>query len=264
MTKVAILIDGGFFLKRLRKIRPAVKMADAVAIRQAIHQLVNSHLQQINQIERVPNARSLLYRVFYYDAYPYQGKEHRPVSGQAVNFADSETARFRLNLFQELRSMPNTAVRLGEVRRIGGWALHTDVQKRLLQNKLKLDDLRNEDFKLSLQQKSVDMRLGINIYSLTLKKTSEYFNLSNRRCGFCTGSQAGQTRGCKHHSGSPVVEHWAGPVRAHRRLAQRFCPAGIPSGILTKARADPPSRRDIHTNPKSVAHQATQLQEQRS
>lgn len=170
MTKVAILIDGGFFLKRLRKIRPAVKMADAVAIRQAIHQLVNSHLQQINQIERVPNARALLYRVFYYDACPYQGKEHRPVSGQAVNFADSETARFRLNLFQELRSMPNTAVRLGEVRRIGGWALHTDVQKRLLRNRLKLDDLRDEDFKLNLQQKAVDMRLGIDIVSLTLKK----------------------------------------------------------------------------------------------
>ena len=223
-------------------------MADAVAIRQAIHQLVNSHLQQINQIERVPNARSLLYRVFYYDAYPYQGKEHRPVSGQAVNFADSETARFRLNLFQELRSMPNTAVRLGEVRRIGGWALHTDVQKRLLQNKLKLDDLRDEDFKLSLQQKSVDMRLGIDISSLTLKKQADILILVTGDADFVPAAKLAR-RGCKHHSGSPVVEHWAGPVRAHRRLAQRFCPAGIPSGILTKVRAGPPPRRDIHTNP---------------
>ena len=170
MTKVAILIDGGFFLKRLRKIRPEVKMADSAAIKQTIHQLVNSHLQQINQVERAPNPRSLLYRVFYYDAGPYQGKEHRPVSGQAVNFAESETAQSRLNLFQELRSMPNTAVRLGEVRRTGGWTLHADVQKRLLQNKLKLDDLQDEDFKLNLQQKAVDMRLGIDIASLTLKK----------------------------------------------------------------------------------------------
>ena len=170
MTKVAILIDGGFFLKRLHKIRPEVKMADSAAIKQTIYQLVNSHLQQINQVERAPNPRSLLYRVFYYDAGPYQGKEHRPVSGQAVNFAESETAQSRLNLFQELRSMPNTAVRLGEVRRTGGWTLHTDVQKRLLQNKLKLDDLQDEDFKLNLQQKAVDMRLGIDIASLTLKK----------------------------------------------------------------------------------------------
>ncbi len=195
MTKVAILIDGGFFLKRLRKMRPAVKMADAVAIRQAIHQLVNSHLQQINQIEQVPNARSLLYRVFYYDAYPYQGKEHRPVSGQAVNFADSGTARFRLNLFQELRSMPNTAVRLGEVRRIGGWALHTDVQKRLLQNKLKLDDLRDEDFKLSLQQKAVDMRLGIDIASLTLKKQADVLILVTGDADFVPAAKLARREG---------------------------------------------------------------------
>lgn len=195
MTKVAILIDGGFFLKRLRKIRPAVKMADTVAIRQAIHQLVNSHLQQINQIERVPNARALLYRVFYYDAYPYQGKEHKPVSGQAVNFADSETARFRLNLFQELRSMPNTAVRLGEVRRIGGWALHTDVQKRLLQNRLKLDNLRDEDFKLSLQQKAVDMRLGIDISSLTLKKQADILILVTGDADFVPAAKLARREG---------------------------------------------------------------------
>ena len=213
--KVAILIDGSFFLKRLRKIRSEVKRADTAAVKQAIHQVVNSHLQQINQVERVPNLRSLLYRVFYYDAYPYQGKEHRPVSGQAVKFAESEIARTRLNLFQELHSMPNTAVRLREVRRTGGWALHTDVQKRLLQNKLKLDDLQDEDFKLNLQQKTVHMRLGIDIPFLTLKKTDIFFSLGCRGCGFRTGRQAGQPEGCQHHSGSPVVEHWAGLVRAH-------------------------------------------------
>ena len=195
MTKVAILIDGGFFLKRLRKVRPEVKMADTTAVKNAIHQLVNSHLQQINQVERVPNPRSLLYRVFYYDAYPYQGKAHKPVSGQAVKFAESETARSRLNLFQELRSMPNTAVRLGEVRRIGGWALHTDIQKRLLQNKLKLDDLRDEDFKLSLQQKAVDMRLGIDIASLTLKKQADILVLVTGDADFVPAAKLARREG---------------------------------------------------------------------
>jgi len=195
LTKVAILIDGGFFLKRLRKGRPEVKMADTTAVKNAIHQLVNSHLQQINQVERVPNPRSLLYRVFYHDAYPSQGKAHKPVSGQAVKFAESETTRSRLNLFQELRSMPNTAVRLGEVRRIGGWALHTDIQKRLLQNKLKLDDLRDEDFKLSLQQKAVDMRLGIDIASLTLKKQADILVLVTGDADFVPAAKLARREG---------------------------------------------------------------------
>ena len=47
--------------------------------------------------------------------------------------------------------MPNTAVRLGEVRRSGGWTLRSQVLKQLLQKKIKWEDLEDDDFRLSLQ-----------------------------------------------------------------------------------------------------------------
>lgn len=195
MTKVAILIDGAFFLKRLPKVRPEIDMANVAAIKDAIYQLVNSHLQQINNAEHVPNWRSLLYRVFYYDAYPYQGKEHYPISGQAVDFARTETAKFRLDLFQELRSMPNTAVRLGEVRRIGGWVLRDHVQKQLLQGKITLGNLMDTDFKLGLQQKAVDMRFGVDIASLTLKRQADFLVLVTGDADFVPAAKMARREG---------------------------------------------------------------------
>ena len=55
MIKVDILIDGTFFLKHLPKVRLKVDMANTTAIKDAIYQLVNFHLQQINNAEHAPN-----------------------------------------------------------------------------------------------------------------------------------------------------------------------------------------------------------------
>ncbi len=71
MPKAAILIDGGYFLKRLPSVRRDVDASNASSVVQAIRQLVRSHLRQLNETYRAPNPMSLLYRCFYYDAIPY-------------------------------------------------------------------------------------------------------------------------------------------------------------------------------------------------
>ncbi len=86
MTQAAILIDGGFFLQYLPRGRPDVNTADTAAVKDTLDQLANPRLKQINRMECAPHWRSLLYRLFYYDARPYPGKEHHPSSGKAINF----------------------------------------------------------------------------------------------------------------------------------------------------------------------------------
>lgn len=46
MIKAAILIDGGFFLKRLPAVRPDIDSTDPDEVTRAIWQLVRSHLDQ--------------------------------------------------------------------------------------------------------------------------------------------------------------------------------------------------------------------------
>lgn len=170
MNKIAILIDGGFFLKRVKTVFPKVDSKDSDAVCKAIWQLVTSHLFQQNKIYRTPHPRSLLYRVFYYDAKPYAAKAHYPISKSGFDYAKSEEAKFRLALFEKLRRSPNTAVRLGEVRKERSWVLNEAAQKSLLDGTRKVADLHDGDFSPGLRQKTVDIRIGVDIASLALKQ----------------------------------------------------------------------------------------------
>lgn len=169
LSKIAILVDGGFFLKRLPTVFPEVDRTSAEAVCKAIWELVTSHLVQQNKIQRVPQPRALLYRVFYYDAQPYLEKAHYPISKKSLDYSKTDEAKFRLALFEQLRKSPNTAVRLGEVRKERSWLLNEDAQKSLLKGDRALADLRDDDFTAGLRQKTVDIKIGVDIASLALK-----------------------------------------------------------------------------------------------
>ena len=171
--KAAILIDGGYFLKRISSVRRDIDPSNPEHVSRAIGQLVKNHLEYLNKTTKAENHFSLLYRSFYYDAKPYTNLGHLPVSKRAINYGTTDAAKFRLQLFELLRKRPNFAVRLGEVRRVRAWVLKEPVQKDLLAGRRQFADLTDEDFQPDLRQKAVDMRLGIDIASITLKKQAD-------------------------------------------------------------------------------------------
>ena len=175
MIKVAILIDGGYFLKRLPTVRTDVDPTDPDDVARSIRQLVRSHLDQFNAVWKVADANQLLYRTFYYDARPYGRKAHKPISGEAVDFAKTEQARFRERLFDSLRSSRNVALRRGEVRKElhRSWVLRADAQAALLNGQRSVADLNDQDFTLAVRQKGVDMRIGLDIASLAHKRQAD-------------------------------------------------------------------------------------------
>ena len=134
ITKTAILIDGGYFLKRLPHVRRGIDASNPQDVVNAIEQLVRGHLDQLNQVHRTQNFFKLLYRCFYYDARPYAHKAHEPISKRPIDFAKTDVATFRHRLFDALRSRPNLALRLGEVTRPRGssWVLKPEPQRRIL------------------------------------------------------------------------------------------------------------------------------------
>ena len=175
MSRAAILIDGGYFLKRLPSVRPDIDASSPIAVADSIHTLVHSHLNQINQIYGFHDHMQLLYRTFYYDALPHAGKAQTPIRNRPVDHAKSETALFRVKLFEELRRRPYVAVRLGNVRLSGNpsWTLKPTPQKRLIDGTLQAADLDDSHFVPAFRQKGVDMRIGIDIASITLKRHAD-------------------------------------------------------------------------------------------
>lgn len=199
MTKVAILIDGGYFLKRLRAVRPKTDANDPDAVSRDISRLVSGHLTRINKIERQPHARSLIYRSFYYDARPYLDKGHLPISKRGIDYAKTDKAKFHLSLHDQLRKTSNMAVRLGEVRRDPDslWELKPRVLAELLKAKRQFADLSDDDFRPTFRQKAVDMRIGLDIASITLKRQAAMIVLVAGDSDFVPAAKLARREGVK-------------------------------------------------------------------
>jgi uncharacterized LabA/DUF88 family protein len=172
MHKVSIHIDGGYFLKRLGGVRP--KLNDcAENVASALEQTVSGHLRKLNEIYKAENSYALLYRVFYYDAKPFGNAQRYPVSGKRLDYANSPEAKFRNELFEILKKKRKFALRLGKVVRETGWRLTEDAGKQLKAGTLTPENIQDQHFSFGLRQKGVDMRMGIDIASVTLKKQAQ-------------------------------------------------------------------------------------------
>ena len=196
-AKVAILIDGAYFLRRLRSVRRDIDASNPQEVSRSIGQLINSHLNRLNEVHRVPNSRQLLYRCFYYDAWPYSEKGHTPISKRAIDYSKSDMAAFRLELFNELRARPNLALRLGQVTKptSGSWTLNQGPQGQLLRGEIAVGDLEDSDFSARLTQKGVDMRIGLDIATITLKKQANVIVLVSGDSDFVPAAKLARREG---------------------------------------------------------------------
>ena len=88
-------------------------------------------------------------------------------------------------------------VRLGEVRRECGWVLRESAQKKLLKGDIEVKDLTDDDFALGLRQKAVDMRIGTDIASLTLKQQVDTIILVAGDADFVPASKLARREGVR-------------------------------------------------------------------
>jgi uncharacterized LabA/DUF88 family protein len=160
----AILIDGGFFLRRFRACYPSRDPLDPQEVAKTAFELALSHL------EEKKNVHHDLYRIFFYDCPPLQKKAHYPTSHKAVDFSKTPQAIFRLALHDELRKLRKVALRLGHLMDHGEWQLKEGRLKQLLDGSIQLAALSEGDIEYATAQKGVDMRIGLDIASLSYKR----------------------------------------------------------------------------------------------
>jgi uncharacterized LabA/DUF88 family protein len=211
MQKIAFLIDGGFFLTRMRIMFPnGMKQDDGTILDLTIannlaielDDFVKKHLIGLNNTAGAANPTSLLYRIFYYDASPYINQENAPISGKPINYAKSKEAIFRSELHENLKTSPYFAVRLGHVARDDGWVLKPHKQKEMIAalkrgETLSLPDFTDDDFQLNFKQKAVDMRIGLDIASLTLKKHVDTIVLVTGDADFAPAAKLARVEGLR-------------------------------------------------------------------
>jgi uncharacterized LabA/DUF88 family protein len=225
IRRVAILIDGGFFLKRLPKLVNADRREGPEKVAGLIRLMCRNHIFYLTKSPK-DRWQDHVYRIFFYDALPYSGQAHHPFENKVIDFGKTPEAQFRLALFDALRKQRKAALRLGKVTREGDWSPPSEKVRRTLATRgllasIDLDDLdeggqitltkqqvasaramqkrwseiQNHHVVLGLRQKGVDMRIGLDIASITLKKQADTIILVSGDSDFVPAAKLARREG---------------------------------------------------------------------
>lgn len=148
VTKVNILIDGGFFSVRHKKLnnQAAATVAD---VKQLVDDIMSSLKAKTNG-----ETEDILFRAYYYDCKPYGGIIKDYTGTKTIDYSKSSTFITKTKYLDDVAKLERFALRLGELS-FTGWK----------------QDMHSHNWKPDFKQKSVDMKFGLDIATMATKHT---------------------------------------------------------------------------------------------
>lgn len=163
--KTAILVDGAYYRKATNRIWTDESPREAV---DRLYKYCMRHLGDKKDGETTYND---LYRIFYYDCPPIADNIYHPLLQKDVPLGKSSLYTWMNDFIKEMKKQRKVALRLGTLSDYDlNYNLKFSTTKKLLRKDMTIDDLKEHDFQLNIRQKGVDMKIGIDIASLSYKK----------------------------------------------------------------------------------------------
>ena len=201
--KTAILVDGSFFLKRYRSINK-IKRLDPQRTAKDLWEMCLKHLKQAK------GEVYDLYRIFYYDCLPYDKKQHNPVTGKAVDFSKTDQYKFQVQFLEELKRKRKVALRLGILEDRKRWIIRPNKTKELLAGTIFVKDLTEDDVVFDFVQKRVDIKIGLDIASMAIKKQVDQIILISGDSDFVPASKLARREGIDF-----ILDPMWNPIKPH-------------------------------------------------
>ena len=171
MSKVAILVDGGFYKKRAKFLfgdKSPQERADELFLYCCRH---IGEKNSYGKSEKASSAKNELYRIFYYDCHPSEKNVYHPLLKRTIDLKKEPTYKWNEDFFMALMTKRKLALRMGEILESSvGYVISESATKKLCNQTITVDDLTEKDFTLDITQKGVDMRIGLDIAALAYKK----------------------------------------------------------------------------------------------
>ena len=186
MVKTAILVDGGFYRRRARKLWGEKSSFDRAS---ELYAYCQAHLNDKHETRN-------LYRIFYYDCPPIEKTLFHPLTRKNIDMNRTDTYKWTVEFLEELRRKRKVALRLGKLSyNKTGYLLKPEIVKKLCSRALKVEDLSEEDFDIAIEQKGVDMKIGIDIASLAYKKQVDQIILISGDSDFVPAAKLARREG---------------------------------------------------------------------
>lgn len=190
--KTAILVDGGFYRRRAQ-----IKLGEKTAEERAgeLDNYCRRHLTERYGKNDAKHEHEL-YRIFYYDCPPMSKKLRHPFTKVEVDFAKTELNSWMCTFLDELKKRRKFALRLGKLADAQAcYNLRPNVTRKLCNGSLKWEDLTENDFAIQVDQKGVDMKIGLDIASMAYKKQVDQIVLISGDSDFVSAAKLARREG---------------------------------------------------------------------
>ncbi|GAA9081674.1 NYN domain-containing protein [Helicobacter pylori] len=210
--KVAILVDGDFFI-RCYKSHLKKQFGDKYKDPNPEELAHNIHTHCIRHINK---ENEELYRIFFYDCKPLDKKVHYPYTQKALDLSKSSTYKERKELHKHLISKPCLALRLGYLdEKNAKWVIRDqEKEKKLFKGEICIADFTNNDFIYHAKQKGVDIKIGLDIATLALKRLVQKIVLISGDSDFVPASKLARVEGIIFTL-DPMGNHIRGDLKEH-------------------------------------------------
>lgn len=184
--RTSILVDGGFYRRRAQK-----AFGDITAQDRAI-ELVNyckRHLHSHGEDNE-------LYRIFYYDCPPASKRIFHPFLKKQVDLSKSDLYIWMNQFLDELKRKRKLALRLGKLaEEQAHYTIRPEIVKKLCNGTLNFSDLKENDFCIEIDQKGVDMKIGLDIASMAYKHQVDQIILISGDSDFVSAAKLARREG---------------------------------------------------------------------
>lgn len=184
--KTAILVDGGFYRRRAQAV-----FGDKSAEQRAI-ELANYCKRHLN----THGECSELYRIFYYDCPPSSKRIYHPFLKKQVDLGKTDLYTWTMQFLNELKKKRKFAIRLGKLaEEQAHYSINAAIVKKLCNSSISFSDLTENDFCLQIDQKGVDMKIGLDIASLAYKHQVDQIILISGDSDFVSAAKLARREG---------------------------------------------------------------------
>lgn len=195
--KFAILVDGGFITKALSKKNkafPTAAQIEAECLRVRAH----------NDLALLD-----LLRIYFYDSPPATGKLKNPIDGSVIDLSNSAVFTRNTQLLNDLELLPDFSVRKGELV-ARGWKIGKAAMRKLLK---KPAVPTAADLQPNIQQKGVDLRIGLDIARMALRGTAQVVVAITGDSDLIPAFKFARREGMRVY-----LDHLGGPVRRELKV----------------------------------------------
>lgn len=185
--KTAILVDGGFYRRRAQKVFGDKSAQDrAVELANYCKRHLNSHGEYHND----------LYRIFYYDCPPSSKRIYHPLTKKQIDLGKTELYSWTIQFLDELKKKRKFAIRLGKLaEEQAHYTIRPEIVKKLCNGTMNFSDLQESDFCIKIDQKGVDMKIGLDIASMAYKHQVDQIILISGDSDFVSAAKLARREG---------------------------------------------------------------------